>query len=442
MASFGKGAKLTHDSVIAASVGQLEHGVVVPDPTLDQICSLAAHLLDHPMAAIVLSDYRAMVCEASHGLDLPTDPAALLGCIGKGLDPRSDELDAPGLTIRSCSAAQMELTDAACLLCVLDSVPRAPLSAEERSILDRLAATASAHLHMRGSREDADQAASSPLWSTDEAIRRMPGFGLLGDLSEALTRCDQLRLHYQPRIDLRSGCCIGAEALLRWQHPRLGAVPPGDFITLVERTSLMQRLTEWVLQTSFAQAAVWHRNGLKLKLSVNVSAVNLVEIGFMHRLEDLLRRHQLDPASIELEFTEGAIIQDSVLIRSRLQGIRSLGIDIAIDDFGTQYSNLSYLKLIPATLIKIDRMFVRGIATDRRDERIVRAITDLAHDLGLRVTAEGIEEQATYDRAASLACDEGQGFLMSRPLDPKTLAHWVGVYNYRQTLPCVATESA
>ncbi|MCW3474557.1 EAL domain-containing protein [Limobrevibacterium gyesilva] len=239
---------------------------------------------------------------------------------------------------------------------------------------------------------------------------------LCDDLRRALKAADQLSLVYQPRIDLRTGRCIAAEALLRWRHPVLGPMNPGQFIPVVERDPLIGQLTDWVLDSAMTFAARLAADGHPVRISANVSPTNLTVGYFVGRLVELLRAHSLGAESLELEFTEGALIGDDRRTRQQLNQIRRIGISVAIDDFGAGFSNLGYLKDIPADVIKIDRSLVSGIDADHASGVIVRWLIGLAHELGLRVVAEGIETEAVLGQLTEWHCDEAQGYLVGRPM--------------------------
>jgi EAL domain-containing protein (putative c-di-GMP-specific phosphodiesterase class I) len=248
---------------------------------------------------------------------------------------------------------------------------------------------------------------------------------LLAGLRPALAAPDQLNLVYQPRIDLRSGNCLGAEALLRWNHPAIGGIPPGEFIPLAEQTGLIRFVTEWVMEQAFADVTGWVRNGYRHGVSINVSALNLAEANFAHTLGDSIRRQGVNPALVEVELTEGALIGDGARLRATVADIAALGLRISIDDFGTGYSNLFYLRQFPATTIKIDQSFIRSLPDNTRDQTIVRSMIELAHTLGYRVVAEGIETRAALDALIAWGCDEGQGYLLSRPVPTDALLAWI-----------------
>ncbi len=259
--------------------------------------------------------------------------------------------------------------------------------------------------------------------SRDEVHRRR--FGLLADLRVALHQTGQLSLAYQPRIDVVSGAVAGAEALLRWRHPVLGDVSPGEFIPLVEQTSLVKPMTERVIEMALSQIAAWRAAGLAMRIAVNVSAANLEEEDFGVRLKAAVARHGVDSHAFEIEFTESTLIRDRNRVLRHLHELRDFGIATAIDDFGTGYSSFAYLKDIPADVVKIDRSFMRGLESEARDRTLVRTIIAMSHDLGFRVVAEGVESQTVYDMLAEWSCDEVQGFLISRPLGAPAFADWV-----------------
>jgi len=259
--------------------------------------------------------------------------------------------------------------------------------------------------------------------ASDEANRRR--FHLLTDMREALERPGELRLVYQPRVDVRTGACLGAEALLRWRHPRFGNVSPGEFMPLVEQTALARPATAWVVDAALDQAAAWRRNGVGLCVSVNVSANNLREPDFARRLAEALERRALPVASVELEFTEGALIGDNGRVLEQLGSLKAMGVAIAIDDFGTGYSAFSYLRTIPASTVKLDQSFLRTLDTDERSPRIVRSMIEMAHGLGFRVVAEGVETRGALDLLAECGCEEAQGYLFCRPVEPDALEAWL-----------------
>ncbi|MDQ1490075.1 MAG: hypothetical protein QOJ23_2589 [Actinomycetota bacterium] len=228
---------------------------------------------------------------------------------------------------------------------------------------------------------------------------------------------DELRLHYQPVVELESGAVVGVEALVRWEHPALGLVPPGAFIPLAEETGLIVPIGAWVLDEAMAQLARWReRNwGRSLTVNVNLAARQLRQPDLVPGLMRTLLTTGVEPASLCLELTETTFMEDGGGHRDTLAGIRSLGIGLAIDDFGTGYSSLTYLKRFPVNVLKIDQAFVRGLGEDASDTAIVKSVIDLAHALGLVVVAEGVETGDQVSHLRRLGCDLAQGYFFARP---------------------------
>lgn len=263
------------------------------------------------------------------------------------------------------------------------------------------------------------------VYSNVEDAVKQRRFTILNDFEEALTEVGQLRLMYQPRIDIALGRCIGVEALLRWRHPVLGEISPSEFIPIVEQTTLARATTAWVLEEAFMQLTAWQAQGIRIALSVNLSASNLVEPDFASRLSEMLRRHGQFPESLELEITESAVMGNPDRTLATLEAIASMGVQLAIDDFGTGYSSLSYLQRLPVHVVKIDQSFIFGLADDERKRSLVTAMISLSHNLGYRVVAEGVETEAVFDVVRKSSCDEAQGYLFSRPLEPDHLSNYL-----------------
>ncbi len=236
------------------------------------------------------------------------------------------------------------------------------------------------------------------------------------ELRQALA-AEQFLLYYQPQLDLRTGRMVGAEALIRWNHPRRGIVRPGEFIDLVEEIGLMAPLTAWVLRTACTQFRAWLDAGFEgTQLSVNFSPLQFRERGVELLIERVLRETGLDPHHLDVELTENAVLDNSRITQTCLRHLRRLGVRLSIDDFGTGYSSLAYLRRLPAHRLKIDRSFIRDLASEGSDEVIIRAIIGLGHSLGLRVIAEGVETEKQLARLRELGCDEAQGDHLSPPL--------------------------
>ena len=227
---------------------------------------------------------------------------------------------------------------------------------------------------------------------------------------------DEFVTFYQPVVDLSSSDIVGMEALVRWNHPEFGLLPPLEFLDLAESTGLIVDISECVLRTACLQTRQWQEEGReKLRVAVNVSARHFRQKDFLERIVNIVRATGLGPHSLELELTESSIMEDPESAAEILREIRSLGISVAIDDFGTGYSSMSYLKSFCVDTLKIDRSFVNGVATDTHDAAMVKSMITLAHDLNLRVVAEGIETEAQLAFLNQLRCDEGQGYLFAKP---------------------------
>jgi len=246
---------------------------------------------------------------------------------------------------------------------------------------------------------------------------------LLTDLRGAIAG-GELALHYQPKVELATGRVRRVEALVRWQHPRRGLLPPAQFIPLAEQSGLMGPLTLWVLGEALRQCARWRQAGLALGVNVNLSMANLHDPALPEAIAGLLQAHGVAPADLRLEVTESAMAADMTRTIATLECLATLGVHIAVDDYGTGYSSLAYLKRLPVDELKIDKGFVRHLATDETDATIVRSTIGLGHNLGLRVVAEGVEDHATLELLRVMGADAVQGYYVSRPLPPDDLERW------------------
>jgi diguanylate cyclase len=246
---------------------------------------------------------------------------------------------------------------------------------------------------------------------------------LLGDLRRALDRAE-LVLHYQPKIAISTGEVVGAEALVRWQHPERGLILPDDFIPLAEHTGLIGPLTRHVLDTALAQARSWADAGRTLSVSVNLSARNLLDERLPGQVAELLATHGVAASLLELEVTESAIMTEPVRAQHLLQQLRALGVRISIDDFGVGYTSLGQLKTLPVNELKIDRSFVMTMIEDRSNAVIVQSVVDLGHNLGLTIVAEGVEDQHALHALASFGCDVAQGYHFSRAMPADAFDTW------------------
>jgi EAL domain-containing protein (putative c-di-GMP-specific phosphodiesterase class I) len=256
---------------------------------------------------------------------------------------------------------------------------------------------------------------------TDEMKRRaIERLSLETRLRRAL-QDGQLLVHYQPQINLASGEVIGAEALVRWYDPDHGQVDPALFIAIAEESRLILPLGEWVLRTACLQTKAWHDRGMPMRVSVNLSARQFQQLDLAQMVARILEETGLDPAALELEITETTAMENGEASVDILRALRAIGVGISIDDFGTGYSSLNYLKRFPINAVKIDRAFVRDIATDDGDAAIVSAVIGIARSLHLRVIAEGVETIEQLDFLQHRNCDEAQGFLFSRAVSPEDL---------------------
>jgi diguanylate cyclase (GGDEF)-like protein/PAS domain S-box-containing protein len=236
---------------------------------------------------------------------------------------------------------------------------------------------------------------------------------------------DGLGLVYQPKIDARTLAVVGAEALVRWEHEELGTIRPDEFIDLAENTGLIRPLTRWVLRTALIQCAEWHERNRKLGISINLSARNLLEEDLPETLRAVLDESHLPPEYVTLEITENAIMEDPERALEVVIELVSMGVAISIDDFGTGYSSLGYLRRLPASELKIDRCFVQEMDRNADDATIVHSTIELAHNLGLKVVAEGIESLEIWKTLRDQGCDFGQGYAFSRPLGSDDLLKWI-----------------
>jgi diguanylate cyclase (GGDEF)-like protein len=247
---------------------------------------------------------------------------------------------------------------------------------------------------------------------------------LLGELRHAVEH-DELRLFFQPKIELATGRVAGGEVLLRWQHPTRGLLSPAAFIPFAEQTGFIRRITRWTLDRAIAQAAEWHRAGSPLQLAVNISAEDIADVRFDTRVAGLLTRHQLPPSLLTLELTESGFIEDPNQALSMLDALAALGVNLSIDDFGTGYSSLSHLARMPANEVKIDRSFVQGLESDVEYAAVVRSAIDMGHSLGMKVVAEGIETEVAAQLLRGFGCDIAQGYLYARPMPCQALEIWL-----------------
>jgi len=246
---------------------------------------------------------------------------------------------------------------------------------------------------------------------------------LAQDLRGAAER-GELRLHYQPKLRAASGQLQGVEALLRWQHPELGAISPGVFIPVAERFGLIGALGHWVIDEATRQLAQWQAQGLVLEVAINLSALQLRQDDLVPRIRNALERHQLAPGQLLCEITESTMMENLQADRRSLDALRALGVRLAIDDFGTGYSSLACLRQLPVQELKIDRSLVQDVARDAHAHAVLAAVVQLAHALGLQVVAEGVELAEQRQALQALGCDLLQGYLLARPMPAEALVAW------------------
>ena len=251
---------------------------------------------------------------------------------------------------------------------------------------------------------------------------------MISELHHAI-RADELILHYQPKLDLKTGSLYGVEALVRWQHPKRGIISPDEFIPLAEECGLIVPLTFWVLESALRQHNTWREAGLEIPIAINLSTRNIHDLAFPQRIQQYLRTWNCEPCWLELEITESAVIEDPVRAMEVLNQLDELGVRLSIDDFGTGYSSLAYLKDLPVDEVKIDRSFIFNMDKDPRSLAIVHAMINLGHQLDLHVVAEGIENQESLDIITAYGCDAVQGYHISKPLPAEKIMQVIESWN-------------
>jgi EAL domain-containing protein (putative c-di-GMP-specific phosphodiesterase class I)/GGDEF domain-containing protein len=390
-----------------ARIDQISNGTrVLGTGYVDQIVKTAARLL------------RTTIGPTRKGYHVAATQFAFLAPAGVEEQAYVDKLTVLLAELHDSSATGFMMTAA---------IGVAPFVLGQVSATDVLRRAHSAALDARGS----GRAVS--LYSVESDIAHRRRYRLLNDFGDALTAKDQLRLVFQPRIDLVTRRCVGAEALLRWSHPQLGNIAPSEFIPIVEQTTMARPATAWVIDRALRQIKAWEARGLRLLLAVNVSAANLEEADFAHEVQLALMKHGVRPGCLELELTESAVMQNGDRALDQLKILSESGIRLAIDDFGTGYSSLAYLQRLPADVVKIDRSFVADLDKGDKERLLVRTMIQLSHDLGYRVVGEGVETAAIQQQLIEMNCDEAQGYFIARPLEADALEVWME--NDRRGLP-------
>ncbi|MBV8716072.1 MAG: EAL domain-containing protein, partial [Chloroflexi bacterium] len=263
------------------------------------------------------------------------------------------------------------------------------------------------------------------IYSAEQDQHSADRLALTGELRQAI-KSEELVLYYQPTIDCSKGQIKGVEALVRWVHPQRGLIPPDAFIPLAEQSGVIHDRTDYVLRKAFHQCRLWTDVGIDLTMSINLSMRNLHDPELPSTIAGLLRSEGLEPNRINLEITESTIMANPERALAVLRDLRALGLRMAIDDFGTGYSSMAYLKGLSVDALKIDKSFVRNLATDPSDRAIVRSAVELAHNLGLQVVAEGVEDTVSYQQLSKLGCDLAQGYYMGKPMPVAELERWLG----------------
>ncbi len=247
---------------------------------------------------------------------------------------------------------------------------------------------------------------------------------LLSEIKRAV-EFDELQLFYQPKVTLDDSSTLSVETLLRWQHPERGLVPPVEFIPFAEQTGAIRLITRWVIANAIVQARIWADQGLAIKMSVNISARDLLDSDFSNYVSNRLQETGVDPALICMEITESALMEDPIKARRTVEALHNLGLSISIDDYGTGYSSLAYVKNLPVNELKIDREFIKNMIESEEDVAIVRSTIELGHNLGLKVVAEGIEHEEEMQMLKEFGCDQAQGFLISKALTATDMEAWI-----------------
>jgi diguanylate cyclase (GGDEF)-like protein/PAS domain S-box-containing protein len=254
--------------------------------------------------------------------------------------------------------------------------------------------------------------------------RSADDLSLVVELRGAVER-NELELHYQPKIHMRTGIMTRAEVLMRWNHPKRGHLPPSQFIPLAERTGLIRSVTDWLLDHAMSQCRTWQDSGAPIHLAINISAKSLLDQALPGKVQSALDRWGVDPRFLKIEITESSIMADPAHALAILSMLQSMGVRLSVDDFGTGYSSLTHLRELPIDEIKVDKSFVMGMMKNDADAAIVRTVIDLGHNLGKQVCAEGVEDEPTWHRLRDIGCDLAQGYWIARPLPAKELMDWL-----------------
>jgi EAL domain-containing protein (putative c-di-GMP-specific phosphodiesterase class I) len=258
----------------------------------------------------------------------------------------------------------------------------------------------------------------------DHESRTPDQLALVVELRGAIER-NELELHYQPKLHMRSGIMTRAEVLIRWNHPQRGHLTPSQFVPIAERTGLIRAMTDWVFDRVLAQCRAWQDEGAPIHVAVNISAKSLLDQSLPSKVQAALDRWHVDPRFLKIEITESSIMADPAHALAICSMLQSMGVRLSVDDFGTGYSSLTHLRELPIDEIKIDKSFVGAMTTSEADAAIVRTVIDLGHNLGKQVCAEGVEDEPTWRMLADLGCDLAQGYWIARPMPGPDLMKWL-----------------
>jgi diguanylate cyclase (GGDEF)-like protein len=375
--------------------------------------------LGHATGDRLLEQVAARIASELQGADAAARLGAdVFGILRHGVDPKNASLTAERLYQLMETPFYIDQTPIE--LEALCGVATFPALAEDGvQLLQR------AELALNQAKADGERFA---IYRTEKDTDSRRGLLMFGMLRSAVQR-NELILHYQPKLDLRTGEVVGAEALVRWDSPELGRVSPGEFIPLAEQTSLIKPLTAWVVEEGLRQLVAWDKAGIHTHVSINLSARNLVDDKLPERLAELLAQGNVQPNRMMMEITESAVMANPERAAVVLERFREIGVELSIDDFGTGYSSLTYLRTLPARELKIDRSFVSEIDANEGNALITGAVIELAHGLGLEVVAEGVETEAELRRLLVLGCDLAQGYLISRPLPASDFATFLAQHH-------------
>jgi diguanylate cyclase (GGDEF)-like protein len=426
--------RLQRELAIAATTDALTHL-----PNLNESSQRIDAMLDlEPegvlVAAVAVDSFREVNDTLGHqvGDDLLREvtqrlvrnyPDALIGRIGGGrfavamsAESLGGDLALFGLGLRAHVEGGAQLGPVGTHIKLSVGCVRGPEHGKEASTLIRRAETAM---------YSARNASGGPvIWEPAYEVEGQRRLAVVMALREALAS-GAIGVGFQPKVDTITRAVTGVEALARWTHPALGAISPSEFVPLAEASGLMGPLTSTVLRQALTACKGWQNRGGRIGVAVNVSAETILDPSFVTEVAAILTSINISPDLLTLELTEGVVVNDPGLATLRLGELRALGVKISVDDFGTGYSSLTYLKGLPVDEVKIDKAFVDGIVHDRADGAVVRAVVDIAHTLGLRVVAEGVEQEEQHQRLATFGVDEVQGFLHARPMAALDMAQWL-----------------